>query len=169
MPNGTPKCRVQVSEDLKKAELMVGSSSGYDPKLGGPPTSWEIPPEKCKTIHCKYLGGGFRQKSMTIYYWKLPCWPRKLAPLPVKLIWTGRTNMRLWHFSDPYPLNGLKATVDKNGINHRTLHCVCRGGGNLSGQWPGMTIMIFPINLWNGASVDGSIKTLARGQAIAPK
>jgi len=119
---------VQVSEDLKNAEVWVGSQQGFDPKLGVPDLL-EIPPENV-TIHLQYLGGGFGRRSMNDYIIEAAMLAKEMAPLPVKLIWTREDDMGYGTFR-PLSLQRLKATVDKNGSITGLSHCVVGDGGNL--------------------------------------
>ncbi|MGB5692943.1 MAG: molybdopterin cofactor-binding domain-containing protein [Flavobacteriaceae bacterium] len=119
---------MQVAEDLKSAEIWVGSQQGPDTKLGIPDLLG-IPHEAVK-VHLQYLGGGFGRRSMNDFVLECGTLAREMAPLPVKLVWTREDDVTYGAFR-PLSLQRLKACIDAEGKLTGFNHCVVGDGGNL--------------------------------------
>ena len=120
---------VQVAEDLKSAEVWVGSQQGGDGKLGVP-EALGIPPENVN-IHLQYLGGGFGRRSMTDFVVECVALAKEMAPHPVKLIWTREDDLTYGAYR-PLSLQRLTASTDKQGNITSLSHCVVADNGNLA-------------------------------------
>ena len=118
----------QVAADGGRADVWVGSQQGPDSKLGVP-TQLGIPPENVD-IHLQYLGGGFGRRSMNDFVWECTELARKMAPRPVKLVWTREDDMGYGTFR-PMSLQRLQAGVDLQGQITSLSHLVVGDGGNL--------------------------------------
>ncbi|MCK5442321.1 MAG: xanthine dehydrogenase family protein molybdopterin-binding subunit [Maribacter sp.] len=119
---------VQVSADLKNAEVWVGSQQGPDAKLGVPDLLG-IPPENVN-VHLQYLGGGFGRRSMNDFVEECTLLAKEIAPLPIKLIWTREDDVTYGAYR-PLSLQRIKASVDKQGTITGFAHSVVGDGGNL--------------------------------------
>ncbi|MBN3521069.1 xanthine dehydrogenase family protein molybdopterin-binding subunit [Algoriphagus lutimaris] len=119
---------IQVSEDLRKADVWVGSQQGTDTKLGVPRVLG-IPPENVN-VHLQYLGGGFGRRSLSDFVEECAVLAKEVAPKPVKLIWTREDDLRYGTFR-PMSLQRIKASVDVSGTIHAFSHTVVGDGGNL--------------------------------------
>ncbi|MEG3656613.1 molybdopterin cofactor-binding domain-containing protein [Arenibacter palladensis] len=119
---------VQVSANLKNAEVWVGSQQGVDPKLGIPDLLG-IPHENVN-IHLQYLGGGFGRRSMNDFVIETALLAKEMAPLPVKLMWTREDDIGYGTFR-PLSLQRMTASLDKNGTITGFSHTVIGDGGNL--------------------------------------
>ena len=119
---------VQVAEDLKSAEVWVGSQQGPDTKLGVPGILG-IPHEKVK-VHLQYLGGGFGRRSMNDFVEECAILAKEVAPKPLKLVWTRKDDVTYGAFR-PLSLQRLVASTDRNGNLTGFSHCVVGDGGNL--------------------------------------
>ncbi len=119
---------IQVSEDLQKAEVWVGSQQGMDTKLGVPGVLG-IPPENVN-VHLQYLGGGFGRRSLSDFVEECAVLAKEVAPKPVKLIWTREDDLRYGTYR-PMSLQRIKASVDASGTINAFSHTVVGDGGNL--------------------------------------
>lgn len=119
---------VQVTADLKNAEVWVGSQQGVDPKLGVPELLG-IPPENVN-IHLQYLGGGFGRRSMNDFVIEAALLAKEMAPVPLKLIWTREDDMGYGTFR-PLSLQRMTAYMDRHGAITGFSHIVVGDGGNL--------------------------------------
>ncbi|MBN7803632.1 xanthine dehydrogenase family protein molybdopterin-binding subunit [Algoriphagus aestuariicola] len=119
---------IQVSEDLQKAEVWVGSQQGMDTKLGVPGILG-IPPENVN-VHLQYLGGGFGRRSLSDFVEECAVLAKEVAPKPVKLIWTREDDLRYGTYR-PMSLQRIKASVDASGNINAFSHTVVGDGGNL--------------------------------------
>lgn len=119
---------IQVAADLKTAEVWVGSQQGQDTKLGVPDILG-IPPEDVN-VHLQYLGGGFGRRSMSDFVKECAVLAKKMAPLPVKLIWTREDDITYGTFR-PLSLQRLKVCTNALGTITGFSHCVIGDGGNL--------------------------------------
>ncbi len=119
---------IKVAEDLKSAEVWVGSQQGPDTKLGVP-AILDIPPEKVN-VHLQYLGGGFGRRSMNDFVEECAVLAKEMAPLPVKLIWTREDDVTYGAFR-PLSLQRLQASVNGQGEITALAHCVVGDGGHL--------------------------------------
>ncbi|NNE76449.1 MAG: molybdopterin-dependent oxidoreductase, partial [Pricia sp.] len=119
---------IQVSEDLKNADVWVGSQQGVDTKLGVPDLLG-IPHENVN-VHLQYLGGGFGRRSMNDFVEECAILAKEMAPIPVKLIWTREDDVIYGTFR-PISLQRLNAGVDAKGNLIAFSHCVVGDGGNL--------------------------------------
>ncbi len=119
---------IKVAEDLKSAEVWVGSQQGPDTKLGIPDLLG-IPHEAVK-VHLQYLGGGFGRRSMNDFVLECGTLAREMAPLPVKLLWTREDDVTYGTFR-PLTLQRLRACTDTKGKLTGFYHCVVGDGGNL--------------------------------------
>ncbi|MCJ7468049.1 MAG: molybdopterin-dependent oxidoreductase [Maribacter sp.] len=120
---------VQVAEDLKSAEVWVGSQQGGDTKLGVPDVLG-IPPEAVN-VHLQYLGGGFGRRTMTDFVTECAVLAKEMAPRPVKLLWTREDDVTYGAFR-PLSLQRLKASTDAQGNITGFSHCVVAENGNLA-------------------------------------
>ena len=119
---------IQVAKNLKSAEVWVGSQQGADTKLGVPDILG-IPPEDVN-VHLQYLGGGFGRRSMSDFVQECAHLAKKMAPLPVKLIWTREDDLTYGTFR-PLSLQRLHASTNAKGKLTGFSHCVVGDGGNL--------------------------------------
>lgn len=119
---------IQVSEDLKNAEVWVGSQQGPDTRLGVP-NLLGIPPENVK-VNLQYLGGGFGRRSMNDFVEECAVLAKEIAPLPLKLIWTREDDVTYGAYR-PLSFQRIKASVDKQGTITGFSHSVVGDGGNL--------------------------------------
>ncbi|NKI30819.1 xanthine dehydrogenase family protein molybdopterin-binding subunit [Muricauda sp. DJ-13] len=119
---------VQVSEDLKKAEVWVGSQQGSDTKLGIP-SLLGIGHEDV-TVHLQYLGGGFGRRSMSDFVVECGTLAKEMAPRPVKLLWTREDDVTYGCYR-PLTLQRLKACTDSQGNLTGFSHVVVGDGGHL--------------------------------------
>lgn len=119
---------IQVSQDLKSAEVWVGSQQGFDTKLGVPGILG-IPPENVN-VHLQYLGGGFGRRSMSDFVEECAVLAKEMAPLPVKLIWTREDDLRYGTFR-PLSMQRITASVDESGEISGFSHLVIGDGGGL--------------------------------------
>ncbi|MFK7813690.1 MAG: molybdopterin cofactor-binding domain-containing protein [Maribacter sp.] len=119
---------IQVAEDLKTADVWVGSQQGADTKLGVPDILG-IPP-KDVNVHLQYLGGGFGRRSMSDFVQECAHLAKEMAPLPVKLIWTREDDLTYGTFR-PLSFQRLHASTNAQGKLTGFSHCVVGDGGNL--------------------------------------
>ena len=119
---------IQLAEDLKSAEIWVGSQQGFDTKLGIPDLLGI--PHEAVTVHLQYLGGGFGRRSMNDFVLECGTLAKEMAPLPVKLIWTREDDITYGTFR-PLTLQRLRACTDAKGELTGFSHCVVGDGGNL--------------------------------------
>lgn len=119
---------IQVAENLKSAEIWVGSQQGSDTKLGIPDLLGI--PHEAVTVHLQYLGGGFGRRSMSDFVIECGTLAKEMAPLPVKLLWTREDDVTYGTFR-PLTLQRLRACIDTNGKLTGFSHCVVGDGGNL--------------------------------------
>ncbi|EAZ81988.1 xanthine dehydrogenase family protein molybdopterin-binding subunit [Algoriphagus machipongonensis] len=119
---------IQVSKDLQKAEVWVGSQQGADTKLGVP-RILGVPPENVN-VHLQYLGGGFGRRSLSDFVEECAILAKEMAPKPVKLIWTREDDLRYGTFR-PMSLQRVKASIDSKGEINSFSHTVVGDGGNL--------------------------------------
>lgn len=119
---------IQVTEDLQKAEVWVGSQQGTDTKLGVPGVLG-IPPENVN-VHLQYLGGGFGRRSLSDFVEECALLAKEVAPKPVKLIWTREDDLRYGTYR-PMSLQRIKASMDASGSIQAFSHTVVGDGGNL--------------------------------------
>lgn len=119
---------IQVSEDLQRADVWVGSQQGFDTKLGVPDVLG-VAPEKVN-VHLQYLGGGFGRRSMNDFVVECAVLAKEMAPLPVKLIWTREDDVTHGAFR-PISLQRLKVCVDAQKQINGFSHMVVGDGGNL--------------------------------------
>jgi isoquinoline 1-oxidoreductase beta subunit len=119
---------IQVAEDLKSAEVYVGSQQGPDTKLGIPDLLGI--PHEAVTVHLQYLGGGFGRRSMNDFVLECGTLAREMAPLPVKLLWTREDDVTYGTFR-PLTLQRLRVCTDAKGMLTGFYHCVVGDGGNL--------------------------------------
>jgi isoquinoline 1-oxidoreductase beta subunit len=120
---------VQVADDLKSAEVWVGSQQGGDTKLGVPDVLG-IPPEAVN-VHLQYLGGGFGRRTMTDFVTEGAVLAKEMAPRPVKLLWTREDDVTYGAYR-PLSLQRLKASTDAQGNITGFSHCVVAENGNLA-------------------------------------
>ena len=119
---------IQVSEDLQKAEVWVGSQQGADTKLGVPGILG-VPSENVN-VHLQYLGGGFGRRSLSDFVEECAILAKEMAPKPVKLIWTREDDLRYGTYR-PMSLQRVKASLDSKGEINSFSHTVIGDGGNL--------------------------------------
>ncbi len=119
---------IQVSEDLSSAQVWVGSQQGPDTKLGVPKILG-IAPDKVQ-VHLQYLGGGFGRRSMNDFVEECAYLAKKMAPLPVKLIWTREDDLRYGAFR-PISLQRLIVGTETKGNLIAFSHSVVGDGGHL--------------------------------------
>ncbi|MEP3209115.1 MAG: molybdopterin cofactor-binding domain-containing protein [Maribacter sp.] len=119
---------IRVSKDLQSADVWVGSQQGADTKLGVP-SILGIAPEKVK-VHLQYLGGGFGRRSMSDFVQECAHLAKKMAPLPVKLIWTREDDLTYGTFR-PLSLQRIHASTNAQGTLTGFSHCVIGDGGHL--------------------------------------
>lgn len=119
---------IQVSEDLQRAEVWVGSQQGADTKLGVPGVLG-VPPENVN-VHLQYLGGGFGRRSLDDFVVECAILAKEMAPNPVKLIWTREDDLTYGTFR-PISLQRVSASVDASGEISGFSHLVIGDGGNL--------------------------------------
>lgn len=119
---------VQITDDLKKADVWVGSQQGFDAKLGVP-ALLEVPPENVN-IHLQYLGGGFGRRSTDDFVVECAVLAKAMAPVPVKLLWTREDDLTYGMFR-PLSLQRIKASVDEKGNITGFTHIVVGDGDRL--------------------------------------
>lgn len=119
---------IQVSEDLQRAEVWVGSQQGADTKLGVPGVLG-VPPENVN-VHLQYLGGGFGRRSLDDFVVECAVLAKEMAPSPVKLIWTREDDLTYGTFR-PISLQRVSTSVDESGEISGFSHIVVGDGGNL--------------------------------------
>ncbi len=119
---------VQVAADGSSAEVWVGSQQGFTPKFGVPQVLG-IEPRNVK-IHMQYLGGGLGRRSMTDFITECALLAKKVAPRPVKLIWTREDDLTYGAYR-PMSLQRLIATTDSSGKLTGLSHTVIGDGDNL--------------------------------------
>ena len=119
---------VQVAEDLKTAEVWVGSQQGADTKLGIPDLLGIDHADV--TVHLQYLGGGFGRRSMSDFVVECGTLAKAMSPKPVKMVWTREDDVTYGCYR-PLTLQRLKACTDAQGNLTGFSHVVVGDGGHL--------------------------------------